>query len=79
MNSHVVSIYGKRINLTPTEYEILILLARNLGKVFSAEKIFEIVWKEKYFESNNTVMVHMGRLREKIEEDSKNLEFIEMV
>lgn len=47
--------------------------------VFSAEKIFEIVWKEEYFESNNTVMVPMWRLREKIEEDPKNLEFIEMV
>ncbi|GAA0764892.1 hypothetical protein GCM10008908_00650 [Clostridium subterminale] len=47
--------------------------------VFSAEKIFEIVWKEEYFESNNTVMVHMWRLREKIEEDPKNPEFIEMV
>lgn len=47
--------------------------------VFSAEKIFEIVWKEEYFESNNIVMVPMWRLREKIEEDPKNPEFIEMV
>ncbi|MDU2198782.1 MAG: winged helix-turn-helix domain-containing protein, partial [Peptostreptococcaceae bacterium] len=43
------------------------LLANNSGRVFSTEEIFEKVWKERYYQSNNTVMVHMSRIREKIE------------
>ena len=77
--NHSVSLYGKNIGLTPTEYEILLLLAQNPGKVFSSEEIFERVWKEKYLESNNTVMVHMWRLREKIEENPKEPVLIETV
>lgn len=77
--NHLVTVYDKEINLTPTEYEILILLAGNLGTVFSAEEIFEKVWKEKYYESNNTVMVHIWRLREKVEENPKEPKLIETV
>lgn len=77
--NHFVSVYGKEVNLTPTEFEILLLLAGNSGRVFSAEEIFEKVWKEKYFESNNTVMVHMWRLREKVEESPKEPKLIETV
>ena len=77
--NHSVSLYGKIVNLTPTEYEILLLLASNSGVVFSAEKIFEQVWREKYYESNNTVMVHMWRLREKIEDNPKEPKLIETV
>jgi two-component system response regulator VanR len=78
-NNHKVSIYDKEINLTPTEYEIILLLAENAGTVFSAEEIFERVWKEKYFEANNTVMVHIWRLREKVEENPKEPKLIETV
>ncbi len=67
------------MKLTPIEYEILLLLANNLGTVFSAEDIFKEVWKEKYFEGNNTVMVHIWRLREKIEENPKEPKIIETV
>lgn len=77
--NHQVTVYDEPINLTPTEYDILLLLASNTGTVFSAEAIFEKVWKEKYFESNNTVMVHIWRLREKIEENPKEPKFIETV
>jgi DNA-binding response OmpR family regulator len=77
--NHKVTMYEKEISLTPTEYEILLLLACNTGTVFSAEEIFEKVWKEKYFESNNTVMVHIWRLREKIEENPSEPELIETV
>ncbi len=77
--NHSVFLWEKEVNLTPTEYEILLLLAANPGTVFNAEKIFECVWKEKYFESNNTVMVHMWRLREKIEENPKEPKIIETV
>lgn len=77
--NHKVSQLEKELKLTPIEYEILLLLANNLGKVFSAEEIFKEVWKEKYFEGNNTVMVHMWRLREKIEENPKEPKIIETV
>lgn len=77
--NHKVSQSGQELKLTPIEYEILLLLANNLGKVFSAEEIFKEVWKEKYFEGNNTVMVHMWRLREKIEENPKEPKIIETV
>ena len=77
--NHLVRHYNRKINLTPTEFEILLLLASNPDTVFSAEEIFERVWKEKYFESNNTVMVHIWRLREKIEENPKEPKLIETV
>lgn len=77
--NHMVTVYNEKINLTPTEFQILLLLASNPGAVFSAETIFESVWKEKYFESNNTVMVHIWRLREKIEQNPKEPKFIETV
>ena len=77
--NHKVSLLDRELKLTPIEYEILLLLANNMGKVFSAEDIFKEVWKEKYFEGNNTVMVHMWRLREKIEENPKDPKIIETV
>jgi DNA-binding response OmpR family regulator len=66
-STHRVSVNDNDINLTSTEFDILHLLARNLGRIFSAEEIFERVWKEKYHQSNNTVMVHVSRLRDKLE------------
>lgn len=78
-DSHKVIKYDNEVNLTPTEYEILLLLASNSGKVFSSEDIFKNIWKEKYFESNNTVMTHVWRLREKIEEDPKEPKILETV
>ncbi|QOX63480.1 response regulator transcription factor [Anoxybacterium hadale] len=77
--NHSVTNCSRKISLTPTEYEILLLLASNPGAVFNAEKIFEQIWKEKYYESNNTVMVHMWRLREKIEDNPKEPKVIETV
>lgn len=77
--SHRVSVYDREVNLTPTEFEILSLLAINRGRVFSAEEIFEKVWQEHYFESNNTVMVHIRKIREKTEDDPGNPLFIKTV
>ena len=77
--NHKVLFLGKELKLTPTEYEILLLLGNNLGRVFSSEEIFKEIWKEKYFDGNNTVMVHMWRLREKIEENPKEPKIIETV
>ncbi|MCM3746626.1 response regulator transcription factor [Paenibacillus pasadenensis] len=61
---------GRQLHLTSTEFGILHLLASHPGKVFSAEDIFQAVWKEKFYESNNTVMVHISKLREKLEQET---------
>lgn len=78
-DGRTVSKDGRLLSLTPTEYEILLLLAANQGRVFSSEEIFERVWKERYFESNNTVMVHIRRLREKVEDDPSHPTLIKTV
>lgn len=67
--SHTAEADGKPLHLTSTEFGILYLLAGNPGRVFSAEDIFQQVWKEKYFDSNNTVMVHISKLRDKLEKE----------
>lgn len=77
--SHTVTVYGREVALTPTEFEILFLLAKNKGIVMSSEDIFEKVWRERYYESNNTVMVHIRKIREKIEENPSDPEFIKTV
>lgn len=76
---HKCLLYDKEIELTPLEFEILLYLANNRGKVISSEELFEKVWKEKYFDSNNTVMVHIRRIREKLGEDTKKPKFIKTV
>lgn len=67
--THEVTANGKAISLTAREFEILYLLARQPGRIFSAEDIFQQVWKEKYYVSNNTVMVHISNLRDKLEKE----------
>ena len=61
----------KEVRLTPKEFDILELLARNKGIVLSIRKIYEKVWKEEFFKADNTVTVHITNLREKIEADPK--------
>ncbi|MDF2908126.1 MAG: two component transcriptional regulator, winged helix family [Herbinix sp.] len=77
--NHKVNAYGKDVKLTPIEFDILYLLASNLGRVFSTDDIFERVWNEKMYEANNTVMVHIRRIREKIEMDSRDAQIIKTV
>lgn len=79
VDSRSVKKYGEEIYLTKTEFEIISLLAKNRGRVFGTEEIFQMVWQEKYFEGNNTVMVHLARLREKIEDDPKKPQIIKNV
>lgn len=74
-----VKSYDKEAKLTPIEYDILCLLAGNPGRVFSTDDIFTRVWNEKAFEGNNTVMVHIRRLRGKIEMDARNAKIIKTV
>jgi len=64
-NSHLCTLYNKKIDLTPIEFSIVYYLAKNQGKVISSEELFENVWKDKYLDNNNTVMVHIRRIREK--------------
>lgn len=78
-NTHVCTLNGRDISLTPTEFNILRMLCENCGNVVSSEEIFEKVWGEKYLDSNNTVMVHIRRLREKLGEPSRNPKFIKTV
>lgn len=77
--THVCTLYEKEIALTPTEFNILWLLCKNACKVVSTEEIFEKIWNEKYLDSNNTVMVHIRRIREKLNEPSRNPKFIKTV
>ncbi|MFV0440672.1 MAG: response regulator transcription factor [Lachnospirales bacterium] len=70
---------GQSISLTPKEYGILLLLMSNLGVVFSVEEIYSNVWNEDAYDVNNTVMVHIRRLRKKIEIDSKNAKYLKVV
>lgn len=74
-----VWVRGTEVRLTPKEFEILELLSRNKGIVLSIEKIYESVWKEDFFKSDNTVMVHITKIRDKIEEDSKHPIYIKTV
>ena len=69
--THQVQVYGEPVKLTPIEFDILYLLASHPGSVFSTDEIFEKVWHEKVYESNNTVMVHIRRLRGKMQDDAR--------
>lgn len=60
-------VQDNELKLTSKEFEILYLLASQPGQVFDSESIFQQVWKEKYYDSNNTVMVHISNLRDKLE------------
>src|SRR6056297_72067 len=71
-----VTVNGKEINLTAKEFDLLILLATNPGKIFTREELLEIIWGYEYFGDLRTVDVHIRRLREKIEKNSDNYEYI---
>ena len=78
-DNHKVTVYEEEVKLTPIEFDILYLLASNPGKVFSTDEIFEKVWNEKVYEANNTVMVHIRRLRGKMKEDERQDKIITTV
>lgn len=78
-STHKCTLYGKEISLTPIEFSILWYLCENRGNVISSEELFEHVWGEKYIENNNTVMAHIGRLREKLKEPARNPKFVKTV
>ena len=73
-----VSVDESPVKLTPLEYKILLLLAKNPGRVFSADEIYERVWQERAI-NTDTVMVHVRNIREKIEVDPKNPKYLKVV
>lgn len=77
--THECTLFGEKIELTPIEFSILWYLCDNRGKVVSSEELFEEVWGEKYYDSNNTVMAHIGRLREKLHEPPRKPKFVKTV
>ncbi|WP_419889982.1 response regulator [Paenibacillus xylanexedens] len=78
-SKHSVKLKDNDISLTPLEFSILVLLASHPGQVFSSEKIYETVWKEPYGYSDNTVMVHIRNLREKLEVNPREPHYIKTV
>ena len=77
--THKCVLFGEELALTPLEFSILWYLCERRGTVVSSEELFEAVWGEKYMDSNNTVMSHIARLREKMHEPSRKPKFIKTV
>lgn len=80
LSTHLINRGNEEIRLTSHEYEILILLAQNSGKVFSLQNIYESVWHEPYYyTSNSTIMVHIKNLRKKLADEQNSTTYIENV
>ena len=77
--SKEVTVDGELINLTRTEYDILKLLMEHVGEVFSPNQIYERVWKDDPFGTENTVAVHIRHLREKVEIDPANPRYVKVI
>ena len=74
-----VTVDGEPVKLTPIEYNILLLLVKNQGKVFSIEQIYESIWNEDAIGADNTVAVHIRHIREKIEINPKDPRYLKVV
>jgi len=74
-----VSVDGEAVKLTPIEYNILLLLVKNAGKVFSIDEIYTSIWNEEAIGADNTVAVHIRHIREKIEIDSRKPKYLKVV
>ena len=77
--NHKCLLNNSVLNLTPIEFKILLYLCEHQGEVVTSEELFEAVWEEKYFDSNNTVMAHIARLREKMNEPARKPQYIKTV
>ena len=78
-NTYKCLLFGKELSLTPIEFSILWYLCERQGIVVPSEELFEAVWGEKFLQNNNTVMAHIGRIREKMQEPARNPRFIKTV
>ena len=74
-----VTVDGEPVKLTPIEYNILVLLIKNQGKVFSIEQIYENIWNEDAINADNTVAVHIRHIREKIEINPREPRYLKVV
>lgn len=74
-----VTVEGNQVKLTPIEYNILLLLVKNQGRVFSIDQIYENIWEEEAIGADNTVAVHIRHIREKIEIDPGNPRYLKVV
>lgn len=74
-----VTVDGEPVKLTPIEYNILLLLVRNQGRVFSINQIYESIWEEEAIGADNTVAVHIRHIREKIEINPKEPRYLKVV
>ncbi|NBJ92007.1 response regulator transcription factor [Parablautia muri] len=79
LGEHILYADGEPVKLTATETKIIDLLMRNRGRIFPAEEIYERVWEEPSFAPENTVMVHIRHIREKIELNPKEPEYLKVV
>ena len=78
-DSHKCFLFEREVQLTPLEFSILWYLCERQGVVVPSEELFEAVWGEKFLKNNNTVMAHIGRLREKLDEPARSPRFIKTV
>ncbi|MCR5025681.1 MAG: response regulator transcription factor [Lachnospiraceae bacterium] len=78
-DNKTVSVDGEQVKLTPIEYNILLLLVKNAGKVFSINQIYESIWNEDAIGADNTVAVHIRHIREKIEINPKDPRYLKVV
>lgn len=74
-----VTVHGEEVKLTPIEYNILLLLMKNKGKVYSISQIYEEIWNEEAIGADNTVAVHIRHIREKIEINPKEPRYLKVV
>ena len=74
-----VTVDGEPVKLTPLEYNILLLLVKNAGRVFSIDQIYENIWNEEAIGADNTVAVHIRHIREKIEINPKDPRYLKVV
>ena len=74
-----VTVDGEKVKLTPIEYNILLLLVKNQGKVFSINQIYENIWNEEAIGADNTFAVHIRHIREKIEINPKEPRYLKVV
>jgi len=77
--THRCELYGEEVALTPIEFSLLWYLCENRGRVVSSEELFENVWGERFLNSNNTVMAHIARLREKLKEPPRSPKIVKTV
>lgn len=77
--AHKCTLNGKTLALTPREFSILWYLCENRGRVVSSEELYEKIWGEAFLDNNNTVMAHIGRLREKMNDSGRKPKYIKTI